>query len=149
MDKDKKLKMKSRAGQKRLSVAEKDERVKGALAREREIAETLRDMNRELLILMKTNHYLRQIDMRLGNPTNTFNQVNNVTWKIFIESQGKTLSTIQYYRHIFNFYYLKFGLWCYGMSIQLRHMLGFEIAKEDLENFELDYTEHTNVKNLP
>jgi len=86
MDKDKKLKMKSRAGQKRLSVAEKDERVKGALAREREIAETLRDMNRELLILMKTNHYLRQIDMRLGNPTNTFNQVNNVTWKIFIES---------------------------------------------------------------
>ena len=93
MDESKKLKLKSRAGQKRLTDPEKKERARAAWAREKEIAETLRDMERELVILMKTNHYLRQIDTRLGNPTNTFNQVNNITWKIFLESKGKDLST--------------------------------------------------------
>lgn len=40
-------------------------------------------IKRELLLVMKTNNYLRTIDKRLGNPNNTFNIVNEVTWDVF------------------------------------------------------------------
>jgi hypothetical protein len=40
-------------------------------------------IKRELLLVMKTNNYLRAIDRRLGNPNNTFSVINDVTWKVF------------------------------------------------------------------
>ena len=85
-------------------------------------------MNRDLVILMKTNHYLRSIDVKLGNPTNTFTQVNNMTWKVFKESVGKDLSYLQYFRHAFAFYYLKFGLFFMYLSVQCRRMLGLSVS---------------------
>lgn len=85
MDDTKKLNMKSRLKDKHGKEAKK-ERHDACRNLEKEIAETLRDMNRDLLILMKTNHYLRSIDVKLGNPTNTFTQVNERTWKVFKDS---------------------------------------------------------------
>ena len=88
MDESKKLNMKARLKDKHGDEARK-ERHEGVMKLEKQIAETLRDMNRDLVILMKTNHYLRSIDVKLGNPTNTFTQVNNITWKVFKETKGK------------------------------------------------------------
>ena len=124
MDDTKKHQLKSRLKDKHGDAAKK-ERHEAVRLREKEIAETLRDMNRELIILMKSNHYLRSIDIKLGNPTNTFNQVNNMTWKIFMKEKGKTLDTWSYCKHVFNFYYLKFGLFAYYVSVNFRYMLGF------------------------
>lgn len=91
MDESKKLNMKARLKDKHGNEARKERHV-GIMKLEKQIAETLRDMNRDLLILMKTNHYLRSIDIKLGNPTNTFTQVNEATWKVFKEEVGKNMS---------------------------------------------------------
>ncbi len=39
----------------------------------KEIVGILDEIKRELLLILKTNNYLRAIDKRIGNPTNTFN----------------------------------------------------------------------------
>lgn len=49
----------------------------------KDIVSILDMIKRELLLVMKTNNYLRAIDRRLGNPNNTFNVVNNVTWSVY------------------------------------------------------------------
>ena len=99
-------------------------------------------MNRELIILLKTNHYLRAIDVRLGNPTNTFTQVNDMTWKIYSKEASGKLSTWQYMRHAYAYYYLKVGLFFYYLAVQFKHMLGFKVSQEEMEDFELDFNEH-------
>ena len=71
MDESKKLNMKSRLKDKHGDDARK-ERHLAVKNLEKEIAETLQHMNRDLVILFKANHYLRSIDVKLGNPTNTF-----------------------------------------------------------------------------
>ena len=40
-------------------------------------------MKRELLLVLKTNNYLRAIDKRLGNPINTYNVINEMTWSVY------------------------------------------------------------------
>jgi len=41
----------------------------------KEIVSILDDIKRELLLVLKTNNYLRAIDRRIGNPTNTYNVI--------------------------------------------------------------------------
>ena len=55
-------------------------------------------MNRDLVILMKTNHYLRAIDIKLGNPTNTFTQINDKTWEIYKREVGSKIGFWKYMR---------------------------------------------------
>jgi hypothetical protein len=50
-----------------------EETRKEAMKYHKEIVEILDGMKRELLLVFKTNDYLRAIDNRLGNPANTFN----------------------------------------------------------------------------
>ena len=45
---------------------------KYAIYYHKEITEILDVMKRELLLVLKTNNYLRAIDKRLGNPYNSF-----------------------------------------------------------------------------
>lgn len=116
MDESRKLQLKSRLKDRHDPVTKK-ERQTAAIKLEKQIAETLRDMNRDLLILMKTNHYLRAIDIRLGNPTNTFTQVNDITWKVYKNEIGKNKTFWQYCRQAYSYYYLKFGLFLYYMSV--------------------------------
>ena len=42
--------------------------------------------------MLKTNNYLKAIDKRLGNPINTYNVINNVTWDVYRNeiSRGKS-----------------------------------------------------------
>ena len=47
------------------------------------IIEIFDKMNKELLLVLKTNNYLRTIDMRLGSPGNNFRIVNEVTWRVY------------------------------------------------------------------
>lgn len=60
----------------RLGIAKTDEERKQirehALIYHREIVEILDVIKRELLLLLKTNNYLRAIDKRLGYPNNSF-----------------------------------------------------------------------------
>ena len=49
----------------------------------KDIVSILDQIKRELLLILKTNNYLRAIDKRLGNPNNTYNIINNVTWKVY------------------------------------------------------------------
>lgn len=44
-----------------------------ALYYHKDIVNILDEIKRELLLVLKTNNYLRSIDNRLGNPNNTFN----------------------------------------------------------------------------
>ena len=59
-----------------------------ALYYHKDIVSILDMIKRELLLVMKTNNYLRAIDRRLGNPNNTFNVVNNVTWSVYRKEIG-------------------------------------------------------------
>ena len=140
MDQDKKLNLKSRMDRKR-DKESKTERQKAAKAREREIAETFQRMSRDLILVFKTNYYLRAIDTRLGNPTNTFTQINDATWKVFKKERTKGMKFSEYFWHAFSFYALKFGLFFYYIGLQMRRMFGFKVSQEELEDFELDYIE--------
>jgi hypothetical protein len=51
----------------------------------KDIVEILDMIKRELLLILKTNNYLRAIDKRLGNPNNTYNIINNTTWRVFMK----------------------------------------------------------------
>ena len=98
-------------------------------------------MSRDLILVFKTNYYLRAIDTRLGNPTNTFTQINDATWKVFKKERTKGMKFSEYFWHAFSFYALKFGLFFYYIGLQMRRMFGFKVSQEELEDFELDYIE--------
>ena len=83
MDPKNAYKTKSRLGE-RQDKESQDAIVNYANDFHKEIVEVLDQIKRELLLLLKTNNYLRAIDKRLGNPNNTFNIINNITWKVYI-----------------------------------------------------------------
>jgi len=82
MDESKKSQMKTRLGDRDTADAQK-ELQEYALFYHEEIVEILDMIKRELLLVLKTNNYLRAIDRRLGNPTNTFTTINNITWDVY------------------------------------------------------------------
>ena len=49
----------------------------------KDIVDELGSIKSELLLVLKTNNYLRAIDRRLGNPNNTFNVINNISWSVY------------------------------------------------------------------
>lgn len=49
----------------------------------KEIVEILDMIKRELLLVLKTNNYLRAIDNRLGRPNNTYYIINDITWSVY------------------------------------------------------------------
>lgn len=57
------------------SKDEKDAIKKYALYYHKDIVNILDMIKRELLLVLKTNSYLRAIDNRLGNPNNSFNTI--------------------------------------------------------------------------
>ena len=82
MDEKKAYRTKSRLGDNKDPEAQ--QAIKDyAIYYHRDIVEILDMIKRELLLLLKTNNYLRAIDKRLGNPNNTYNTINNITWRVF------------------------------------------------------------------
>lgn len=72
MNKEKAIQTKSRLGSLK-TTEEKDAIKEYALYYHKDIVSILDVIKRELLLVLKTNNYLRAIDSRLGNPNNSFN----------------------------------------------------------------------------
>ena len=87
---------------------------------------------------MKTNNYLRAIDRRLGNPTNTFNVVNDITWDVFRREVSEDMSFYSYIREYFRYCILKIGLFAMYMQVRMRSAFGLKVDETELKDFELD-----------
>ena len=103
-----------------------------------EIVEILDLIKRELLLVLKTNNYLRAIDRRLGNPTNTFNTINEITWDVYWKEVSSELSYYSLMREFFRYYVLKLGLFAMYLNVRLRSAFGFSVDADQLKDFELD-----------
>ena len=77
-------------------------------------------IKRELLLVLKTNNYLRAIDRRLGNPTNTFNVINEMTWKVYWREVSEDMSLYSMMREFMRYGFLKVGLWLMYLRVRLR-----------------------------
>ena len=95
-------------------------------------------IKRELLLVLKTNNYLKSIDSRLGNPNNSFNVINRVTWKVFKKELSKQVTRKTYYREAFRYYWLSFLLGLYRFKIRFMQLFGYKASPEELEDFELE-----------
>lgn len=104
-------------------------------------------IKRELLLVLKTNNYLRAIDRRLGNPTNTFNIINEKTWNVYWNEVSKEESYYSLLREFFRFYILKIGLFAMYLRVKFRSSFGMQVDVDELKDFELDYQEN-NVDKL-
>ena len=98
-------------------------------------------IKRELLLVLKTNNYLRAIDRRLGNPNNTFNTINEETWKVFWREVSHDMSVYATIREFFRYYLLKMGLFVLYLNVWARSALGFQVDADELKDFELDVIE--------
>lgn len=88
--------------------------------------------------MLKTNNYLRAIDRRLGNPTNTFNTINEVTWDVFWREVSEEMSYYSLFRELWRYYLLKLGLYAMYLQVRFKSALGFQVDATELQDFELD-----------
>ena len=133
--------MKSRLGDRDTPQAQK-ELQEYALYYHQEIVEILDMIKRELLLVLKTNNYLRAIDRRLGNPTNTFNTINEITWQVYWREVSQEMSVYSLFRELFRYYFLKAGLFAMYLSVRIRAAFGIKVDENELKDFELDVIEN-------
>lgn len=108
----------------------------------KEIVACLDEMHRELLLILKTNNYLRAIDKRLGNPTNTYNIINNVTWRIYcreVAFKAEQTGRWQFAMDCYRYYIIKLIFCLNFFRVRMLSLMGIKASKEELEDFELDY----------
>ena len=91
---------------------------------------------------MKTNNYLRSIDRRLGNPINTYNVINEVTWDVFKTEIRKDLSYWTFFREASRYFILKMGLLMWYINIRIRSAFGLKVDEDELKDFDLDVVEN-------
>ena len=139
MDESKSHQMRARLGE-RTDAKAKEEIRDYALYYHKDIVEILDLIKRELLLILKTNNYLRAIDKRLGNPNNTYNTINNTTWRVYTRELA-SMDRIDYIRECWKYYTLKFFMALYLMRIRFLGLFGVKACKEELEDFDLDYNE--------
>ena len=102
-------------------------------------------IKRELLLVLKTNNYLKSIDNRLGNPNNTYNTINEATWQVYKTEIRHKITTWQFFKESLRYYFLKLGLFTFYISIRVRNALGYKVDVDELKDFELDYTAEENA----
>lgn len=102
-------------------------------------------IKRELLLVLKTNNYLKSIDNRLGNPNNTYNTINEATWQVYKTEIRHKITTWQFLKESLRYYFLKLGLFAFYISIRVRSALGYKVDVDELKDFELDYTAEENA----
>lgn len=95
--------------------------------------------------MLKTNNYLRAIDKRLGNPINTYNVINEVTWDVYRREIRKKVDRWTFLSEAGRYYYLKFILFFCYINIRIRSALGFKVDQEELKDFDLDVIEHPDA----
>lgn len=137
MDESKKSKMKARLGDKndRKTQVEMQE---FAQENHKKIVEVLGEIRSELLLVLKTNDYLRSIDRRLGNPNNTFSVINNVSWEVYSREVTKNMTQFQIMKQRMRFWFVKMGLFAMYVSLRVRIMFGMYYDPEALQDFDLD-----------
>jgi aarF domain-containing kinase len=112
MKKGKQMNTKSRLGE-HTKAEEKDAIKQYALYYHKDIVRILDVIKRELLLVLKTNNYLKSIDSRLGNPNNSFTIINNTSWKVFSRELRPRLSRGTYFREWWRYHKLRFLLFLY------------------------------------
>lgn len=137
MKKEKLANTKTRLGQ-QTNVEDRDALKTYAVYYHKDIVHILDVIKRELLLVLKTNNYLKSIDSRLGNPNNSFNVINKVTWKVFKRELGSQVTYSTYYREAFRYYWLRFLLGLYRFKIRFMQMFGYKASAEELEDFEIE-----------
>ncbi len=135
--KDKQVNMKSRLGE-NSSAEEKDAIKQYALYYHKDIVHILDVIKRELLLVLKTNNYLKSIDSRLGNPNNSFKIINDVSWKVFKTELRPRLSFSVYWHEAYRYYRLKFLLFFYRVYIRVKQAFGYRASPDELQDFELE-----------
>lgn len=95
-------------------------------------------IKRELLLVLKTNNYLKSIDSRLGNPNNSFTIINNVSWKVFRTELRPRMSSGTYYREYWRYYKLKVLLFLYRQWILLKQLFGYKASPDEMQDFEIE-----------
>lgn len=106
MDEKNTYKTKSRLGSKDDEKSQQ-ELKDYAIYYHKDIVEILDMIKRELLLILKTNNYLRAIDKRLGNPNNTYNNINDVTWSVFNRELAH-LNRWDFFKEFCFYYFIKF-----------------------------------------
>ena len=133
--------LKARLGERQDAQAKEDIRDY-AIYYHKDIVEILDLIKRELLLILKTNNYLRAIDKRLGNPVNTYNIINNVTWKIYcreVAFKAEKTNTWEFMKETTQYYFIRFLLYLQYVRIRFFGLCGIKASEEELEDFELDY----------
>lgn len=97
----------------------------------------LGEINHELLLVFKINNYLRAIDRRLGNPTNTFRVINEFSLDVYVNETRKNMTSLQYAFQIFKYYCVRMWLCGVHLRLWLSRVFGFSRA-EELADFESD-----------
>lgn len=137
MKKDKLAHTKSRLGEQTKSE-DRDAIKQYALYYHKDIVHILDVIKRELLLVLKTNNYLKSIDSRLGNPNNSFTVINDVSWHVFSTELRPRITWTMYWREFWRYYWLKFLLGLYRMKIRFMQCFGYKASPEELEDFELE-----------
>lgn len=93
------------------------------------IVEIFSKMNKELLLVLKTNNYLRTIDMRLGSPGNNFRVVNEVSWRVYCKEilPFKKLSRVQRFREVGSYWFLKCLMMGYFWILKMKQICGMAV----------------------
>jgi len=105
-----------------------------ALQYHREITQVLGSIRKEILLLFKTNDFLRAIDSRIGNPVNNFSIMNNYIWKaLSMEDNGMVRM-----KDMWSFYKLKIYFMVYNFVLWFKYKLGI-IQKEEIENLDIEF----------
>ena len=137
MDESKANALKERLGEKQ--DEESKQAIKEyALYYHKDIVEILDLIKRELLLILKTNNYLRAIDKRLGNPNNTYNIINNITWKIYQKELAQE-DRWDYMKECWKYYSIKFVFALLYFKLRVLGLLGYKASPEELQDFDLDY----------
>lgn len=105
----------------------------------------LNELKRELLLLMKTNNYLRAIDRRLGNPNNTFAVINDFTWAVFSTELRKQMGYWAYMKEFFRYQFLNIVLFAMYLNLRIRIGLGLSVDENKLQDFDLDVTYREDI----
>lgn len=145
MEKEKNLQLKKRLGDQN-DTQSNAALQKYALYYHKDIVSILDMIKRELLLVMKTNNYLKAIDRRLGNPNNTFTVINEITWSVYRREVSK--SYWQYLRESFRYWGVRVGLFFLFCQLRLRMMMGLHYDSDELQDFELDVTHHIKEDSL-
>ena len=88
----------------------------------KDITQILDLIKRELLLILKTNNYLRIIDKRLGNPANTYNSINEITWKIYCKEvayKSERTDTWNFVKETTLYYFIRLLLYLQYAKIRL------------------------------